>query len=254
MQVKNELAIVEEFQSSAWKRTAVREAIELAKYMIGNPDKVITIFSRWKDNDKETGIYKEGWQPVPEQVQKTTTYDYCMVGIRDDGLIESFVTMASEFGKKYLNEKPPCTYWTLFGLFNNIFGHLIKIDTDGSTIVVYNKDEFRELTVWWEQRLAQTNARPMIDVLNNYSLQEWEQLNSMSDEDVEVGIQQLEDIVYHSKTTDTPHLILKGLSGPVVAMKDRAKSRLAFWEQYLKTHDDLRSLAKDYSLVNPKRN
>lgn len=253
MQIRNELAIVEEFQSSSWKRTAVREAIELAKYMLANSDKVISVYSRWKNNDKDSGEYREGWQIIPERIAKTVTYDYCMVGIQNDESTEPFVTMASSYGKKYLNEQPPTTYWTLYGLFNSIFGHLFRVDEKTSSIVVFNREEFTALTAWWETRLSQTNGRPMIDVLNNYSLLEWERLSTMSDEDVEEGIRQLEDIVYQNQEPKNPHLILKGLTGPVVAMKDRAKSRLVFWERYLKTHGDLRALAKDYSLVNPKR-
>lgn len=250
--MNNELAIVEEFQSSQWGQISVREALSIAEDVL-NEEKYVYVFKKstnvGKDGNKKT--YTEGWKVI----EAAPNY-YHSIGSMDRELEVGYFlkTLFSKQGEKKIPYDLPTNYWSLWFRFQQMFASAGITVLDGE-VDVTDEVHMQELIDEWKAILATADGRPMITVLAEYTKEELDTIASWDDNQMGLELAELNSLVDCTtglKFKGTETLLVKSMTGKVKSCKSRLAMRRGFWELWRDQRGDMLELAKTYSVITDK--
>ena len=251
--MKNELHIVEEFQSSPWGQICIREAICIAREIL-KKKKFVYLFKKVRSfgNDGDSKIFREGWAITdnrPGYYHSIGSFDKAhQVGYRMD-------TLYSKEGERKVPKQLQTNYWSLWYKFELMFGEAGLRHQDGR-ITVDDKAMMGRLIEEWDDVLSKADGRPMITVLAEYTKDELDRIHRLSNHELDYEIRSLDMYITGEagktfEVNKTP-ILAKGMNGPVKAAKIRLGMRRDFWIRWRGVRGDILTLAKEYSVTTDK--
>ena len=251
--MKNELAIIEEFQSSQWGQISIREALCIAQDVL-NENKYVYVFKKDNDVFEEKGkkVYVEGWSVIGGNPNY-----YHSIGSMDTRLeVGYFIkTMESKQGEEKKSITLPTNYWSLWYRFNRMFDEAELHIVEGRVITSSPK-KLQGLIEGWEKVLASADGSPMIPVIAEYTQEELTTIVNWSPKQLQAELDKLKELintkVSTSFTQGESSLLTKGMDGRVKACKSRLSMRRNFWKKWSEQRGDIVQLAKTYSVTTDR--